>query len=88
MILEVVGVLGPGLTSSSEEKEGLGDAFLESLAAEMLIQEHLTVRRAQECPLGWMYLPALELAQEIRLSESGDSQALVEIAWGQKDEYW
>ena len=37
MILEVVGVLGPGLTSSSEEKEGSGDAFLESLAAEMLI---------------------------------------------------
>jgi len=29
-----------------------------------------------------MYLPALELAREIRLSESGDSLTLVEVAWG------
>jgi len=44
MILEVVGVLGPGLTSSSEEKEGSGDAFLESSAAKILLKERLTVQ--------------------------------------------
>jgi len=49
MILEVVGVLGPGLTSSSslssssEEEEGSGDAFLETSAAETLLEEYLTV---------------------------------------------
>jgi len=43
MILEIVGVLGPGLTSFSEEEEGSGDAFLESSAAETLLEEHLTV---------------------------------------------
>jgi len=49
MILEAVGVLGPGLTSSSllssfsEEEEGSEDAFLESLAAETLLEEYLTV---------------------------------------------
>ena len=58
MILEAVGVLGPGLTSSSslssslEEEEGSGDAFLESLAAETLLKERLTVRRARKHPLG------------------------------------
>jgi len=58
MILEAVDVLGPGLTfssllsSSSEEEEGSGDAFLESSAAKTLLKEHLTVRQAQECPLG------------------------------------
>jgi len=58
MILKAVGVLGPGLTfssslsSSSEEEEGSGDAFLESLAAETLLEEHLIVRRVQEYPLG------------------------------------
>jgi len=52
MILEVVGVLGPGLTFSSllsfssEEEEGSGDAFLESSAAKTLLEEHLTVRQA------------------------------------------
>jgi len=50
MILEAVGVLGPGLTSSSslfsssEEEEGSGDAFLETSAAEILLEERLTVR--------------------------------------------
>jgi len=50
MILEAVGVLRPGLTSSSslssssEEEEGLGDAFLKSSAAETLLEECLTVR--------------------------------------------
>jgi len=49
MILEAVGVLGLGLTSSSslssfsEGEEGSGDTFLESLAAETLLEEHLTV---------------------------------------------
>ena len=49
MILEAVGVLGPGLTSfsslfsSSEEEEGSGDAFLESSAAETLLEKCLTV---------------------------------------------
>jgi len=49
MILETVGVLEPGLTSSSslsseeEEEEGSGDAFLESLVAETLLEERLTV---------------------------------------------
>jgi len=49
MILEAVGVLEPGLTSSSslsfssEEEEGSEDAFLESSAAETLLEEHLTV---------------------------------------------
>ena len=58
MILEVVGILGPGLifsfslSSSSGEEEGSGDAFLESSAAETLLKEHLTVQRAQERPLG------------------------------------
>jgi len=50
MILEVVGVLGLELTSSSslssslEEEEGSGDAFLESLATKTLLEEHLTMR--------------------------------------------
>jgi len=50
MILEVIGVLGPGLTSSSllsassEKEEGLEDAFLESSAAEILLEEHLIVQ--------------------------------------------
>jgi len=50
MILEAVGVLGPGLTffsslsSSLEEEEGSEDAFLESSAAETLLEERLTVR--------------------------------------------
>ena len=42
-----------------------------------------------------MHLPALELAQEIRLSESGDSPILVGVAWGPggralvaKDLFW
>ena len=58
MILEAVGVLGPELTSFSslssfsEEEEGSGDAFLESSAAETLLEKHLTVRRARERPLG------------------------------------
>ena len=58
MILEAIGVLGPGLTSfsllsfSSEEEESSGDAFLETSAAETLLEERLTVRRAQERPLG------------------------------------
>ena len=58
MILEVVGVLGPGLTSSSslfsssEEKKGSGDAFLKFSAAETLLEERLTMRQAQERPLG------------------------------------
>jgi len=43
MILEAVDVLGPGLISSSEEEEGSGDAFLESSAAETLLEERLTV---------------------------------------------
>jgi len=42
IILEAVGVLGLGLTSS-EEEEGSGDAFLESSAAETLLKERLTV---------------------------------------------
>jgi len=51
-ILEAVGVLGPGLTSSSslssfsEEEEGSGDAFLESSAAETLLEERLPVQQA------------------------------------------
>jgi len=52
MILEAVGILGPGLTFSSEEEEGSEDAFLESSAAETFLEEHLTVRRAREHPLG------------------------------------
>jgi len=58
MILEAVGVLEPGLTSSSslssfsEEEKGSGDAFLEFLAVETLLEERLTVQQAQECPLG------------------------------------
>ena len=57
MILEAIGVLGPGLTSSSslssssEEEKGSGDAFLESSAAETLLEERLTVQRAREHPL-------------------------------------
>jgi len=43
MILEAVGVLGPGLTSSEEEEESSGDAFLETSAAEILLEERLTV---------------------------------------------
>ena len=58
MILEVVGVLGPGLTSSSslfsssEKKKGSGDAFLKFSAAKTLLEERLTVRQAQKRPLG------------------------------------
>jgi len=57
MILEAVGVLKPGLTSffslssSSKEEKGSGDAFLESLAAETLLEERLIVQRAREHPL-------------------------------------
>ena len=57
MILKAVGVLGPGLTSSSslfsssEEEEGSGDVFLEFSVAETLLKERLTVRRARERPL-------------------------------------
>ena len=83
MILGAVGVLGPGLTffsSLSFEEEGSGDAFLESSAAETLLEERLPVQQAWERPLEWMCLPALELAQEIRLSESGDSPTLVGVA--------
>ena len=53
MILEAVGILELGLTfssslsSSSEEEEGSGDAFLESSAAETLLEERLTVRRVR-----------------------------------------
>jgi len=43
MILEAIGVLGPGLTSSLEEEESSRDAFLESSAAETLLEERLTV---------------------------------------------
>jgi len=43
MILKAVGILGPELTSSSEEEEGSGDAFLKSSAAETLLEEYLTV---------------------------------------------
>ena len=58
MILEAVGVLGPGLisssslSSSSEEEESSGDAFLETSVAETLLEERLTVQRAREHPLG------------------------------------
>ena len=58
MILEAVGVLGPGLTSSSslfsssEEEEGSEDAFLEFSAAETLLKERLIVQQAREHPLG------------------------------------
>ena len=50
MILEAIGVLEPGLTSSSslssssEEEEGSRDAFLETSEAETLLEEHLTVQ--------------------------------------------
>jgi len=50
MILKAVGVLGPGLTSSSslsfssEKEEGSGNAFLEFSAAETLLEECLTVQ--------------------------------------------
>jgi len=50
MILEAIGVLGPGLTffsslsSSSKEEKGSGDAFLKSSVAETLLKECLTVR--------------------------------------------
>jgi len=67
-----------------KEEKGSGDAFLEFSAAETLLEERLTVRQAQERPLGWTCLPALELAQEIMLSESGNSLTLVEVAWGPK----
>ena len=88
MILKAVGVLGPELTSSSslssfsEEEKSSGDAFLETSAAKTLLEEHLTIRQAREHPLGWTHLPALEPAQEIRLSESGDLPTLVGVAWG------
>ena len=58
MILEAVGVLGPRLTSSfslssfSEKEKSSGDAFLETSVAETLLEERLTVQRAQEHPLG------------------------------------
>jgi len=39
-------------TDSSKEEEGLGDTFLKSSVAEILLEEHLTVQQAQECSLG------------------------------------
>ena len=58
MILEAVDVLKLGLTSSSslssleEEEASSGDTFLETSAAETLLEECLTVRQARERPLG------------------------------------
>jgi len=52
IILEVVGVLGPELTSSSllfsssEEEENSGNAFLEISIAKILLKECLIVQRA------------------------------------------
>ena len=57
MILETIDVLGPGLISFllsffSEEKENSEKAFLESSAAETLLEEYLTVQQTSEQPLG------------------------------------
>jgi len=85
VVLEAVGVLGPlssSLSSEEEEEKGSGDVFLEFSAAETLPEKHLTMQYPCEYPLGWTCLPALELEQENKLSESGNSPILGGIAWG------
>ena len=60
VILRAVGVLGLELTFSLllfslEVEEGSGDAFLESSAAETLLEKYPTVWWAHKCPLGWIF---------------------------------
>ena len=85
--LGAVGVLGlePTLSSSLSPKDdddkALGEGFLEAEEAETLLEERFAMRRVWGLPLEWTRLPALELALESRLSESGDSPTHCELSW-------
>ena len=68
------------LSSEEDKNTASGETFLEAEEAETLIEECLAMQRVWCLPLECTHLPALELALESKLDESGDSQIHWELS--------
>ena len=82
-----VGVLGSKFISFSslfpkeDKATASGKTFLETEEAETLLEECLAIQWVWGLPLKYTHLPALELALEGKLDESGDSPTHLELSW-------
>jgi len=72
-VLESEPTLSSSLSPEEDKDKASGGGFLETKEAETLLEEHLAMRQVWGFPVEYTHLPALELALESRLSESGDS---------------
>ena len=80
-VLESSPMLSSSLSPEEDEEKTSGEGFLEAEEAETLLEEHLAMQWVWSLSLKWTHFPALELALENKLSESGDSPTLFELFW-------